>query len=175
MTRAYESPYKLITLSRYHIIPAVLSQTTEYALRAIVTLAQSDAGRTTQEIATLSQVPIDYLAKVMNSLSRAGIVRAQRGRGGGFTLARPAELMTVLDVVNIVDPIRRIPSCPLHLKAHSARLCPLHRKLDDALRLVQEAFAATSIASLCGESEASPALCHIGPLGEEHHAAIALR
>ena len=148
----------------------MLSQTTEYALRAIVTIAQSDAGRTTQEISRLSQVPLDYLAKVMNSLSRAGIVKAQRGRGGGFTLATPASQMTVLDVVNAVDPIRRIRSCPLRLQAHAAQLCPLHRKLDEALRLVEEAFASTAIASLCGESQALPALC-----GEEPYVVLAAR
>jgi Rrf2 family nitric oxide-sensitive transcriptional repressor len=128
----------------------MLSQTAEYALRAIVTIAQSeDAAKTAQEIARESQVPLDYLSKVLNSLARAGIVNAQRGRGGGFTLASPASEMTVLDVVNAVDPIRRIRSCPLKLQAHATRMCPLHRKLDDALAMVEEAFATTPIASLC--------------------------
>src|SRR5690348_10425467 len=63
----------------------VLSQTAEYALRAVVTIARDEsAGKTAQEIARESQVPLDYLSKVLNSLARAGIVKAQRGRGGGF-------------------------------------------------------------------------------------------
>ncbi len=139
----------------------MLSQTTEYALRAIVTIAQCESGCTTQEIARQSQIPLGYLAKVINSLARAGIVKAQRGRGGGCSLAWPASQMTVLDVVTAVDPIRRIHSCPLHLKAHAMRLCPLHRKLDDALALVEQAFASTSIASLCEEPPARLALCTV--------------
>ena len=132
----------------------MFSQTAEYALRAIVTLAQGNpAAKTAQDISRESQVPLDYLFKVLNSLARAGILTAQRGRRGGFTLAVPAARMTVLDVVNAVDPIRRILSCPLQLPAHSIRMCALHRKLDHALALVEEAFATTTIASLCGEEE----------------------
>jgi Rrf2 family nitric oxide-sensitive transcriptional repressor len=142
-----------IRLSRYHIINNVFSQTAEYALRAIVTMAQNESiANTAQEIARQSQVPPDYLSKVMNLLARGGVVHAQRGRGGGFTLAMPAAQMTVLDVVNAVDPIRRIRSCPLHLRAHVVKMCLLHRKLDHALALVEDAFRSTPIASLCDES-----------------------
>lgn len=131
----------------------MLSQTAEYALRAIVTLAQAAGGgpMTAQEIARRSKVPLDYLLKVLNSLARAGLVKAQRGRTGGFQAARPADRISVLDVVNAVDPLRRIHSCPLGLPAHAHRLCPLHRKLDDAVRTVEEAFAASTIASLTEE------------------------
>ena len=150
----------------------VLSQTAEYALRAIVTMAQDEtSAKTAQEIAKDSQVPLDYLSKVLNSLARAGIVKAQRGRGGGFCLASPAAVMTVLDVVNAVDPIRRIRSCPLKLQAHATRMCPLHRKLDHALSLVEDAFASSSIASLCEEQPAAP-LCAAPLPNEDRYVAI---
>jgi Rrf2 family transcriptional regulator, nitric oxide-sensitive transcriptional repressor len=63
---------------------------------------------------------------------------------------RPPAEITVLEVVSAVDPLRRIRSCPLGLAAHGENLCPLHRKLDDAVRSVEEAFAATTIQSLAG-------------------------
>ncbi len=127
----------------------MLSQTAEYALRAMVALAtRTGEARTAQEIAHASRVPLDYLSKVLNALVRAGIVSAQRGRGGGFQALRPADEITVLEVVSAVDPLRRIRSCPLGLQAHGENLCPLHRKLDDAVRSVEEAFAATTIQSL---------------------------
>ena len=130
----------------------MLSQTAEYALRAMVVLASSagDPPRTAQEIAARAKVPLDYLAKVMLALGRAGLVLSQRGRGGGFVLARAAEAMSVLDVVNAVDPLRRIKSCPLDLEEHAAELCPLHRKLDEAVCSVERAFASTSIAEVAG-------------------------
>jgi Rrf2 family nitric oxide-sensitive transcriptional repressor len=142
----------------------MLSQTAEYALRAIVTLARDEtSAKTTQEIAGESQVPLDYLSKVLNTLARSGVVKARRGRGGGFTLATPAAEMTVLDVLNAVDPIRRIRSCPLHLPAHASRMCPLHRKLDDALALVEAAFRTTVISDLCEPATGHPALCTEAP------------
>ena len=50
-----------------------------------------------------------------------------------------------------VDPLKRIKSCPLGLQAHAVNLCPLHRKLDDAVKSVEDAFASTTIASVCEE------------------------
>jgi Rrf2 family protein len=131
----------------------MLSQTAEYALRAMVALATTTReALTAQEIAADSHVPPDYLAKVMRLLSRAGLVRAQRGRHGGFQTVRSANQLTVLEVVSAVDPVQRIKTCPLGLAAHGEKLCSLHRALDDAARSVEEAFRATTIQSLIGRS-----------------------
>jgi DNA-binding IscR family transcriptional regulator len=74
-------------------------------------------------------------------------------------LARePAEL-TILDVVNAVEPIERITTCPLGLKTHGARLCPLHRRLDDALAQVEAAFGKTTLAEVLAEPSESVPLC----------------
>src|SRR5262245_46906388 len=118
----------------------MFSQTAEYALRAVVYLAaQGGEPRTAQQIAEVTRVPAGYLSKVMQALSRAGLVHSQRGLGGGFTLAVPPADLTVLDVVQAVDPIRRIKSCPLGIKGH-VNLCPLHRRLDQAIALVEKAL-----------------------------------
>lgn len=131
----------------------MLSQTAEYALRAMVALAaEAPEARTAQTLARDSRVPLDYLSKILGCLAKAGLISAQRGRGGGFQSSRPLDQLTVLQVVSAVDPIRRIETCPLGLKAHGTTLCPLHRKLDDAAKSVEEAFASTTIASLVGVS-----------------------
>jgi Rrf2 family nitric oxide-sensitive transcriptional repressor len=135
----------------------MLSQTAEYALRAMVALASGKPeARTAQELAEESRVPFDYLSKILSSLRRAGLVSGQRGRGGGFQTVRPVTQLTVLEVVNAVDPLKRIQTCPLGLKAHGTNLCPLHRKLDDAVRSVEEAFASATIGSLVGQSFQEP-------------------
>ena len=138
----------------------MLSQTAEYALRAVVVLANAPGNpQTAQNIAAIAKLPMDYLFKVMQSLGKAGLVNAQRGKRGGFTLARhPAEL-NILDVVNAVDPIRRIQSCPLNLKTHEARLCGLHRRLDAALAMVEEAFSSTTLADVLESSDPIRPLC----------------
>lgn len=129
----------------------MFSQTAEYALRAIVFLAdRSESPQTTQQIAEVTCVPAGYLAKVLQSLNRAGLVTAQRGLHGGFALARPASKMTVLDVVQAVDPLKRIVRCPLGIKGHVS-LCPLHRRLDGAVALVEKALGESTIAELVAE------------------------
>lgn len=114
----------------------------------MVYLADHTEPKTTQAISSATQIPSGYLAKVMQSLSRAGLVKAQRGLHGGFTLAAPATETTVLQVINIVDPLRRFHECPLGL--HGINLCRLHRKLDEAAREIEATFGDTTVAELTG-------------------------
>jgi Rrf2 family protein len=131
----------------------MFSQTAEYALRAVVYLAsQAGAAQTTQQIAAATKAPSGYLAKVMQGLTRARLVQSQRGLHGGFTLARASDDLTVLDVIQAVDPIRRIRSCPLGIKGH-INLCPLHRRIDQAMTLVMDALEQSTIAELLVEPE----------------------
>lgn len=138
----------------------MLSQTVEYALRAAVYLAdQAPHARTTEQIAEVTRVPQAYLSKVMQGLARAGVVTSQRGIHGGFLLVKRAEDLTILEVVNAVDPIQRIRTCPLGLSAHGANLCPLHRRLDQALASVEQAFGSTTLAEVLAEPTTSIPLC----------------
>jgi Rrf2 family protein len=137
----------------------MLSQTNEYALRAAVSLAQND-GRslTTDALAELTGVPRGYLAKVLQQLRRSGIVASQRGLHGGFTLARPVVELTVLDIVDAIDPLPQITTCPLGRREHGAELCPLHRTLQQVDHDVERALGATTLAALVPDPAAAP-LC----------------
>jgi Rrf2 family transcriptional regulator, nitric oxide-sensitive transcriptional repressor len=127
----------------------MISQTAEYALRAIVCLAdQKGAPRTTAFIAEATQTPAGYLAKVMQSLCRAGLTKSRRGLNGGFVLNKDPGEVTILAVVSAVDPIHRYPECPLGIASHGRTLCPLHKRLDQAAELVEQAFAQTTVAEL---------------------------
>jgi Rrf2 family protein len=142
----------------------MISQTVEYALRAMVHLATSaPQAQTTDEVAEATRVPKAYLSKVLQLLRRADLVHSQRGIGGGVTLARPPASITILDVVTAVDPIHRIRTCPLGLAAHGVRLCPLHRRLDQALATVEAAFGATTLAEILADPSASFPLCEVPP------------
>ena len=133
----------------------MISQTAEYALRAVVVLgSQPGRAMTTQDVARVSRVPGDYLSKVLQALGRAGLVEARRGLRGGYVLSRALDELTVYDVVHAVDPLRRIHSCPLQLSAHTERLCSLHQRLDDAVAMVESYFKQTTIASLLNDQTA---------------------
>ena len=138
----------------------MFSQTVEYALRAVVYLAdQAPEARTTDQVATATRVPKAYLSKVLQGLSRGGVVRSQRGIGGGMTLIKAPDALTLLEVVNAVEPVQRITTCPLGLAAHGTRLCPLHKRLDAALADVEKAFRDTTIAEILAEPTESIPLC----------------
>jgi Rrf2 family nitric oxide-sensitive transcriptional repressor len=138
----------------------VISQTVEYALRAVVHLASvAPAARTTEQIATATLVPRAYLSKVLQSLAKGGVVLSTRGIGGGMSLVKTPEELTILEVVNAVEPIQRIRTCPLGLPAHGTHLCPLHKRVDNALAMMEQAFAKTTLAEVLAEPSRSVPLC----------------
>lgn len=126
----------------------MISTTAKYALRAAVFLAtDNDNFIRRSTIADATLVPKDYLLKVLNDLDAAGVVNSRRGPGGGYRLAIDANELTALQVVLAVDDIPRITSCPLGISSHR-KLCPLHQLLDDASRVVEDAFRGATIADL---------------------------
>ena len=118
---------------------------------------RGDSPQTTQQIAEATDIPSGYLSKILHKLGRAGLVQSRRGLNGGFTLRiRPDEL-SPLDIINVIDPIRRIETCPLGLSTHNGTLCPLHRRLDAAIARIEKELGDVKISELIEtESERSP-------------------
>lgn len=130
----------------------MFSQTVEYALRAMVALAGDDEVPLTSEvISARTRLKGSYLSKVMRDLVVAGLVESQRGPNGGFILARPAAQIAILDIVNAVDPIKRITQCPMGNPKH-IKLCALHRKLDGAIAQIEVVLRDTTLAEVLVES-----------------------
>lgn len=138
----------------------MISQSAEYALRAVVWLAgHPGATLSTSEIARRTAVPLGYLSKVLQALSRAGLVASTPGRTGGFVLTREPHRISVLDVINAVAQLPRIECCPLGIESHGHDLCPLHKRLDDVAAYVEHVFAKTMIAELLKEGTPNLPLC----------------
>jgi Rrf2 family nitric oxide-sensitive transcriptional repressor len=125
----------------------MFSQTVEYALRAMVQLAaEAPEASTTQAIAESTQVPGAYLAKVLQSLRRAGLISSRRGVGGGVRLAKPPKKINLLEVINAVEPLVRSIETPK--RAAGASLAPLNQRLDAILGSLQKSLSATSLADV---------------------------
>lgn len=141
----------------------MLPKTAEYALRATVWLAQ-EPGRAyaCEQIAKATRGPRRYVHRVLQALVRAAIVRSRPGPHGGYSLDRPAERTTILDVVNAVGSVERIRTCPLGLASHTD-LCPLHRELDEAYAAMERAFARVTIADLVRGPKRTAPLCEAAP------------
>lgn len=82
-----------------------LTRKGEYAIRGIVYLARLQPGQVAliSEIAEAADVPQTFLAKILQSFAKIGIVKSFRGAGGGFTLGRPAGRITLREVVEAVE------------------------------------------------------------------------
>ena len=132
----------------------MFSQTVEYALRAVTWLAEHEAegicgaGRIAQE----TQVPASYLSKILQQLAKQEIVLSRRGVGGGFCLAMKPSELSVLAVVNAVDPVCRIKTCPLNLATHQDQLCPMHARMDEAMAHVEKVLGDSTLADILGDT-----------------------
>lgn len=130
----------------------MFSRTLEYALRAAVYLGGMYGRPTTaQQIADATHVPLSYLPKVLQQLVRANLVTGTRGLHGGYVLCRAPASVSILDVVNAIEPVCRVDKCPLNLPGHDHDLCPLHRRIDAMLAQAQKTFEETTLAEILSE------------------------
>ena len=145
---------------KVYYLSTMIPQTAEYGLRAIVWIASRPEGpQTSDQIAAVTQVPPRYLYKVLQTLTEAGLVQSQPGPKGGYSLAQPANQISLLDVINTVAPIARITTCPLKLNSHATELCPLHHELDQAYQRTENAFKKVTIAQLLNRRTSVKPLC----------------
>jgi Rrf2 family nitric oxide-sensitive transcriptional repressor len=144
----------------------MLSTTAEYAMRIMIALTEGPEGAMTSErISRIAHIPTDYAVKVLQLLGRSNLVKAQRGRGGGFRLACDPAVTTLYDVVNAIDPLVRITKCPLDREMHATGLCPLHKCIDDVMGKLEAELRAMTLRNVVDDAEGS-ALC-MPPSGEE--------
>ena len=82
-----------------------ISAKADYAVRAAVELAAADDEKPVkaERIATAQDIPLNFLENILGELRHAGIVRSHRGAEGGFRLAKPANELTVADVIRAVE------------------------------------------------------------------------
>ncbi len=138
----------------------MISLTAEYALRAVVWLAaHPDRSMTSHEIAEAVDVPGGYLAKILQGLGRAGILHSQRGLGGGFALAHTPSALTLWDVVEAVDPVRRVKNCSPGSSKGAGQLCPLHQQIDNAAAAAERVLSGCKLSKLIDGSGKIPPLC----------------
>ena len=106
------------------------SLTCKHALRALIFLARCDNTRliAVRDIAAASGVPGQSLAKILHSLRNGGLVHSRKGPGGGYRLARPADQILLVHVIEAVDgPIAIEQVCMLGLAECSDESpCALH-------------------------------------------------
>ncbi|WP_406178077.1 RrF2 family transcriptional regulator [Streptomyces sp. NBC_00996] len=128
----------------------------EWALHCCVVLTSVEEPVPATKLAELHDVSASYLAKQLQALSRAGLVRSVQGKAGGYVLTREPASITVLDVVEAVDGPGQAFTCteirqrgPLATPAESCTApCPIARAMTGADAAWRAALQAVSIADL---------------------------
>jgi Rrf2 family protein len=91
-----------------------LTRRADYAVRAALALAEAGSERlSVRQVATERGIPPAFLPRIMADLARGGLVEATPGRTGGYRLARPAAEISLLDIIDAVDPNVRRRTCVL--------------------------------------------------------------
>jgi Rrf2 family protein len=106
-----------------------VSAKADYAVRAMVQLASEDEGPVKGErISDSQEIPVKFLENILGELRHAGLVRSQRGTEGGYWLAKPAEEVTVADVIRAVEgPLASVRGEPPESLRYSGSAEPLGR------------------------------------------------
>jgi Rrf2 family protein len=128
-----------------------LSNTAEYALRAMTTLALDgkDKAINARDLAEVTRVPVHYLNKIMKLLVEAGLVTSAKGHGGGFRLGRQLSRISYLDILKVVGYNFDSRQCVFGWDAcRSDRPCPMHEAWSKANEDFVEWARRTTLASL---------------------------
>jgi len=130
----------------------MLTRTGGYALHAALAIAEmGQEGRIVRagEVAQALGIPANYLAKILQSLARNGVLVSERGRNGGFRLARPASEIRLIDVVEGFDDLGRERQCLLGRGTCSdAGGCPAHKEWKQASAPAFRFFETRTLADL---------------------------
>ena len=110
-----------------------------------------------RDLAHSTEIPANYLAKILLVLKRAGLVEATRGTGGGYRLAAPPENITLIQVVELFDPLGGMHHCLLDngRPCNKSQPCPAHDRWKDVIARYLGFLESTTLAevAITGPSE----------------------
>ena len=126
----------------------MFNRSTQDAIAAMSRLAEAYDGGITllsaEEVARSRNLPRPFVAKILTTLARAGLVAASRGPGGGFTLSKPPEKITLMDVAALFERGEQDILCP-YGRGHCGHgnPCPLHDRIEYHINGLKEFLRST--------------------------------
>ncbi len=134
-----------------------LTRASDYAIRGVVYMSMQSHGSIVviPEVAREMDVPVGFLARIFQSLSRAGIVISHRGKKGGYSMARKPEEVTLRDVVEAVEGDIKLNIC---LDGYNAcdrmDFCPVRKELANVQKDLIASLDRTNFATLAAQEKA---------------------
>ena len=107
----------------------IFSKKCEYGMQAVLYLAAQDMGAlvSADDISKVLKIPKEFISKILQSLKESGLISSSKGKSGGFSLAKPATRIKLIDVVAAIDGLDMFDSCVLGFQECSpTHPCPVH-------------------------------------------------
>ena len=137
----------------------ILSQTAEYALRAMAALATVPFGQPVraQDLSRATGIPSHYLSKVMRRLVVAGLLVSQKGQGGGFSLSKPPGDIPFIDILTAVDAYPAGGTCAFGWgECDDDNHCPLHSSWSQLSDQLKEWAEGTTLGDIAEQAGSNP-------------------
>jgi Rrf2 family protein len=135
----------------------IFSNPTEYAIRGLSELAgrAPDSTLLLDQLIAGTDLPRDFLAKLFQRLVKGGILNSAKGRGGGFSLARPAHLITLMEIVEVMEGPQSFDRCVVGLeKCNDHMPCPQHDLYKPIRQRLKDYLHTTTLADLAASLRA---------------------
>jgi FeS assembly SUF system regulator len=126
-----------------------LSKKSDYALIAITHLTLKSGSSSAREIAELFDIPIELMAKVLQRLTRRGLLTSQQGTRGGYQLARAASGISIADVIQAIDGPVAVTACSAHAdRCGQFAKCNVRDPLWKIREIIVSALKSTTVSEL---------------------------
>lgn len=136
-----------------------LSKRIEYGLLAVQLIAVRNGSITTaKEIAEQHNISFELLAKVLHVLSKSGFLISHQGSQGGYTLAMPAEILTVADIIAVVEGRQNIVDCAYGVtdcNCAAFHTCTIKSPMQLLQERIDDVFRSMTVAELAGATVAT--------------------
>jgi len=131
-----------------------LSKKADYALIAMAHLALKHGSSSAREIAEAFDIPTELMAKVLQRLTRRGLLTSQQGTRGGYQLSRAAAGITVADVIQAIDGPVAVTACSSHAdRCGQFAKCNVRDPLWRIREIIVSALSTTTVSELANEND----------------------
>lgn len=132
-----------------------LTRAGEYAVKSLVFLAtqDGDARVMASEVATSESIPVNFVRKILESLAKTGLVKSYRGAGGGFTLGRTPDAISIRQVIEAVEGPLALNQCLLPSACEDMPHCPMSQVWMEAQSAVEDVLGRYSLADIARSRE----------------------
>lgn len=135
----------------------IITKQSDYAIRLMLAIADSEMALTTKQVAQAHKIPIAFLHKVVSNLVHANLLRTKRGVNGGIILGKDPIDISLYDIILAIEQEMVIHSCTLHGKpCKNISVCAIHDVMNEITNDVLDKFSQVTLDQLLDRQRLKP-------------------